>query len=57
MERFRKRLKVSAVLNEYELELDTGFCFVLFVCLFVFERCLNLEPKYIKEEIPLLTGT
>lgn len=38
---------------------DFCFCFVFVFLLFFlfFERCLNLEPKHIKEEILLLTDT
>jgi hypothetical protein len=48
--RFGKKLKVSTILNECELELDMGL-------FFLFGRYLNLEPKYTKEEILLTSST
>lgn len=47
------RLRVSAVLNKIELELDRFF--------FFFERCLDLESKKTRDSLPTtlleVTGT
>lgn len=48
------RLRVSAVLNKIELELDRFF-------FFFFERCLDLESKKTRDSLPTtlleVTGT